>query len=258
MMRVIKKIWWLPLVLYLIIMPSFMSARVYDQPCRDISISIIDSMEYRFVTPGRLLTIIQDAEPDLLGTRLEHIDTERIEQLLSGLPELESLEVFLTADGAIHIEADQRDPLIRIITAWGNNYYIDNYGFVIPHTYAYTPRMLVVSGNIEVPDECIMGESILEQDHNMMIRQVFSIAEYINRNEFWNRQLEQIYIDKGGEIELVPRVGDHIVKFGSPGNYESKFSVLGTFYRNTMPSAGWDSYKEIDMRYKGQLVCRKK
>lgn len=257
-MRVIKKIWWLPLVVYMIIMPSFISGKVYDQPCSDIRISITDSVKYKFVTPGRLLTLVQDGEPELLGSRLKSIDTERIEQMLSSLPELESLEVYLTADGAIHIEADQRDPLMRIITAWGNNYYIDNYGFVIPHSNAYTPRMLVVSGNIEVPDECIMGESILEQDQDMMIRQVYSIAEYINSNEFWKRQVEQLYIDKKGEIELVPRVGDHIVKFGRPGNYESKFTVLGTFYRKTLPSAGWDRYKEIDMRYKGQLVCRKK
>ncbi|MFP4488361.1 MAG: hypothetical protein ACLFN1_03575, partial [Bacteroidales bacterium] len=165
-MRVIKKIWWLPLVVYMIIMPSFISGRVYDQPCRDIRITITDSVKYKFVTPGSLLTLVQVGEPELLGSRLKNIDTERIEQMLSSLPELESLEVYLTADGAINIEADQRDPLIRIITAWGNNYYIDNYGFVIPHSNAYTPRMLVVSGNIEVPDECILGESILEQDQD--------------------------------------------------------------------------------------------
>lgn len=256
MMRVIKKIWWLPLVLYMIIMPSFMSARVYDQPCRGISISIIDSMEYKFVTPGRLLTMVQDEEPDLLGSGLEEIDTERIEKLLSVLPELERLEVYLTADGLVHIEADQRNPLMRVISEYGNNYYIDKSGFVIPHSHIYTPRMLVVSGNIEVPDKCIQGESILEQDGNILIRQVFAIAEYINASEFWDRQLEQIYINERKEIELVPRVGDHIVKFGSPLNYESKFGVLGTFYRNTLAVAGWDRYKEIDMRYKGQLVCK--
>ncbi len=258
MMRVIKKIWWLPLVLYMILVPSFMSARVYDQPCRGISISIIDSMEYKFVTPGRLLTTVQDEAPDLLGSGLEEIDTEKIERVLSGLPELEYLEVYFTADGLMHIEADQRNPLMRVISVYGNNYYIDKSGFVIPHSPFYTPRVLVVSGNIEVPDKCIMGESILEQDGNTLIRQVFGIAEYIKDSEFWDRQLEQIYVNEKEEIELVPRVGDHIVKFGSPVNYESKLAVLGTFYRNTLATAGWDSYKEIDMRYKGQLVCKRK
>lgn len=257
-MRVIKRIWWLPLVLYIIIMPSFMSARVYDRLCRDISISIIDSMEYKFITAGRLLAMVQDEEPGLLGSALEDIDTERLEQLLSGLPELESLEVYLTADGVVHIDADQRDPLLRVITEYGNNYYIDKYGFIIPHSHIYTPRMLVVTGNIEVPDKCIRGESILRQDEDMLIRQVFSMAEYINANEFWKRQLEQIYINERKEIELVPRVGDHIVKFGLPLNHEAKFDVLGIFYRNTLASAGWERYKEIDMRYKGQLVCKRK
>ncbi len=245
-------------MLYLIIMPSFMSARVYDQPCSAISISIIDSVEYKFVTPGRLLTMVRDEEPDLLGSGLEGIDTERIERVLSALPELECLEVYITVDGVIHIEADQRNPLIRVISEYGNSYYIDKSGKVIPHSHNYTPRLLVVSGNIEVPDKCILGESILEQDGNMLIRQVFGIAEYIKASEFWDRQLEQIYINEREEIELVPRVGDHIVRFGTPVHYESKLDVLETFYRNTLASAGWDMYKEIDMRYKGQLVCKRK
>ncbi|MBN1388311.1 MAG: hypothetical protein JW965_07685 [Bacteroidales bacterium] len=235
-----------------------MSDKFNNEVCREIRISIIDSADYRFITPGKLLSRIQTENMKILGAGLRNIDLERLENNLAGLRELESLEVYTTADGILHVEADQRDPVMRVITAWGNNYYIDKYGFVIPHSDRYTPRLIVVSGNIEVPDNCIMGESILNQDENLPVRQSFRMVQYVNGDEFWSRFIEQIWINEKGEFELVPRIGEHIVKFGSVEDYEWKFRVLRAFYKEKIAVAGWDKYKEIDMRFKGQLVCTKK
>lgn len=245
-------------MIYMTISPSFMSDKLYDQICRDISISVTDSMHYRFITSGKLLTILQDKGPELLGERLGSIDVREIESMLKQFRELETVEVYLTTDGVLHVEADQRDPLMRVITGYGNSYYIDKYGMVIPHSNIYTPRLTVVSGNIEVPDSCILGHSILEQKDNSRIKQAFRIIEFIYEDEFWSSQLEQIWINEKGDYELVPRVGGHIVKLGSPENYETKFNILRTFYNQSLPAAGWEKYGEIDMRFKGQLVCRKK
>lgn len=242
----------------MIIIPSFMSDRVYNELCREIKITIVDSSEYRFISSDRILSMIQDEEIEALGLGLETINLEGIEDLLSSVRELECAEVYTTADGVLHVDADQRDPVMRVITSYGNNYYIDKHGYVIPHRHIYTPRMIVVSGNIEVPDSCIMGKSILTGDDNAMVKKAFSLVEFINADEFWKRMIEQVWINDRSEIELVPRMGDHIVKFGEADNYEWKFNVLGTFYRDVMPVAGWDKYRELDMRFKGQIVCRKK
>ncbi|HDZ40969.1 MAG TPA: hypothetical protein ENH59_04745 [Bacteroidetes bacterium] len=257
-MKVLKKIWWMPLVIYMTIIPSFVSDRVYNEICREIKISIVDSSQYRFITNANILSMIQDEKIEFLGHELNTINLEGIENLLLSVRELECAEAYTTADGVLHVDANQRDPVMRVITVFGNNYYIDKYGYVIPHRQIYTPRMIVVSGNIEVPDSCIMGKSILEEDDNLLVRKTFSLVEYISADEFWKRQIEQIWINDKKEIELVPRVGDHIVKFGEVGNYKWKFNVLRTFYNQIMPQAGWDKYDEIDMRFNGQLVCRKK
>jgi cell division protein FtsQ len=255
-MRIIKKIWWLPLVVYMTIIPSFISDKVYDEPCREIRVNIMDSSKYRFVTPGTLLSMIQTDNTSILGRGLNTIDLKSIENILSEVRELEKVEVYTTADGVLHVDADQRDPLMRVITSYGNNYYIDKEGFVIPHSISYTPHLIAVSGNIEVPDSCILGRSILEMDNEMMINKIFRIVNYINDNEFWNRLFEQIWISQKDEIELVPRMGDHIVKFGEAGNYEWKFMILESFYKQTLPVAGWNKYSEIDLRFEGQIVCR--
>jgi len=258
MMRVLKKIWWMPLIVYMIIMPSFVSGRVYDEICGELSIAVTDSAQYRFITAAGILSMIQDRDIKFLGQPLNTIDLDGIEEILSGLRELECVEVYTTADGKLHIDADQRDPLMRVITSYGNNYYIDKYGYVIPFSRSYTPRIIVVSGNIEVPDSCILGESILDYDDDLLIKRTFRLLDYINDDMFWQELIEQVWINDKEEIELVPRLGDHIVKFGEAGNYEWKFNVLRTFYEKTMPVTGWDKYDVIDMRFDGQLVCRKK
>ena len=245
-------------MVYMIIMPAFVSDRVYNAICTDIDINIVDSMEYQFITPGSLLTMIKENGLDPEGKNLNIIDLESIEGLLTGVRELESVEVFCTVDSVLHIEADQRDPLMRVITAYGNNYYIDKEGNVIPHSSVYTPRLIVVSGNVEVPDISIKGTSIMEQSENTLIKEAYKLARFIGDDKFWDSLVEQIYIDAGGEFEIVPRLGDHIIRFGKPYNYEWKFKILKTFYTETLASAGWDRYDEIDMRFEGQLVCKRK
>lgn len=257
-MSVLKKIWWMPLIVYMIIMPSFMSGRVYNEICGEVSIAVTDSSRYRFITAAGILSMIQDRDIKFLGQALHTIDLDGIEEMLSERRELECVEVYTTVDGVLHIDADQRDPLMRVITSYGNNYYIDKYGYVIPHSKTYTPRMIVVSGNIEVPDSCILGNSILHYDEALLIRKTFKLLAYINEDKFWQELIEQVWINEKEEIELVPRLGGHIIKFGEAGNIEWKFNVLRTFYEETMPVKGWDKYDEIDMRFDGQLVCRKR
>jgi len=147
----------MPLIVYMIIMPSFVSGRVYDEICGELSIAVTDSAQYRFITAAGILSMIQDRDIKFLGQPLNTIDLDGIEEILSGLRELECVEVYTTADGKLHIDADQRDPLMRVITSYGNNYYIDKYGYVIPFSRSYTPRIIVVSGNIEVQRTWFLG-----------------------------------------------------------------------------------------------------
>lgn len=256
-MRIVKKIWWLILVIYIIIMPSFISEKVYDELCREVKISVIDSLQYKFVTPGKIVSLIQDENLSLLGTELKNIDAAGIEEIVAGLKEIECVEVYRTADGVLHIDADQKDPVMRVITEYGNNYYIDKHGDVIPFSDVYTPRLIVVSGNIEVPDKCILGESITNLDDDEPVKGIYKLVGHLITSDFWNRQVEQIYVSSNNEIEIVPRLGDHIIKFGSTSGYEYKLRVLRSFYDEVLIGIGDPGYEEIDLRYKGQLICRK-
>jgi len=254
--RILAKIWWIPAALYLVIAPVFLGERIDETICREISINIKDSSEYSFVKSSDLFSMIHYQGNEVLGIGINAIDLEAVEAKISELRELHHAEVYRTIDGTLHVEADQRDPLLRVITAYGNSYYIDEYGMIIPHISDYTPRLLVVNGNIEVPDECIAGKPVNLLEEENILKKVFEMSSFIANDDFWSRQVEQVYINKQEELEIVPRVGQHIIRFGQVEDYMKKFSKLKTFYQTALPEVGWNRYREIDIRFENQIVCK--
>ena len=60
--------------------------------------------------------------------------------------------------------------------------------------------------------------------------------------------------DGSWEFEMVPVIGNHIVKLGNGENIEQKFNRLFIFYKQVLSRTGFDKYKTIDVRYAGQVV----
>ena len=60
------------------------------------------------------------------------------------------------------------------------------------------------------------------------------------------------------EIELIPRVGNHIILLGSEEEMEAKFEKLMLFYKKGVQQTGWNQYSIINLKYKNQLVCVKR
>ncbi len=257
-MRIIRKIWWIPLVLYMIIMPSFISDKVFSENCRSISITIVDSASYRFITSAYINSMLQSENERILGRPINEISAGDIEDRVREIRELESVEVYKTADGVLHIEADQRNPVVRIITNYGNSYYLDNDGEIIPHSLVYTPRVIVVSGNIFVPDNSIAEGNIRSLAEENILKKILEIVKLINENEFWAGQIEQLWISEDGNIDIIPRVGNHVIKIGSPERFEKKLGYLEELYLQALPKAGWNKYREINLMYEGQIVCKKR
>jgi cell division protein FtsQ len=70
--------------------------------------------------------------------------------------------------------------------------------------------------------------------------------------------VEQLNILEDGSIEMVPRVGDHIVFLGSPTNFENKLARLEKFYRYGLSKAGWNKYSYISVEFDNQIICKKR
>jgi cell division protein FtsQ len=69
-----------------------------------------------------------------------------------------------------------------------------------------------------------------------------------------------VYLENNGEFVLIPLVGEQKIIFGSAHSnqqVEDKFKRLKIFYEEGMPYEGWKKYSEINVKYDGQIVCRR-
>ena len=90
--------------------------------------------------------------------------------------------------------------------------------------------------------------------------------------ELWRNQIEQINVLPDLSVELVPRVGDHIVYLGRLPSLKSrakrmeavtsfvdkKMNRLEKFYKYGLSQAGWNRYSYINLEFDNQIICKRK
>jgi cell division protein FtsQ len=258
MSRIIRILLLIP-SLYLVIMPVFYSHWQNSKPCKKIEITIVDSSDYHFVTKRDILNTILKNNGNIIGKPLKEIKMDEIENTMSGYRELKTAEVFMSIDGTLHIIGDQRTPVMRVMPDNGGDYYVDDEGVVIRRRNLYTPRLHIVEGNVNISQAMLNGISVLDTSiKNSILKDIFYLVNYIKRDDFWSAQIDQIFVNGNDEIDLIPRVGNHIVHLGSTENFEGKLSNLQAFYEKVMPEVGWNKYSTINLAFKDQIVCKRR
>jgi cell division protein FtsQ len=246
-------------VLYLIIMPVYLASSSNSKPCSGIIIDIKDSADYHFVTKKQLTNLVYGNSSRVVGKKLKDISTFNIENRINVLHELKTAEVYLTIDGGLHVYADQRNPIMRIMPDDGGDYFVDDQGYVFRRRNLYTPRVHIVEGNVTVTGAMLDSLSVLDTSiKHSILKDMFSFVNYINDDSFWSAQIDQIYVDNKNEIDLIPRVGNHVVHLGTFENYKGKLRNLAAFYDQVLPEVGWNKYSSINLEFKDQIVCKKR
>jgi hypothetical protein len=69
---------------------------------------------------------------------------------------------------------------------------------------------------------------------------------------------QQIHVDGKRDLVLIPREGDEKFLFGQPEDIEDKFRKMEKYYTHIIPAKGEGAYKTVDLKYRGQIVCREK
>ncbi len=82
-----------------------------------------------------------------------------------------------------------------------------------------------------------------------------ALFNYVEQDEFWKAQISQMNIDKNGNINMSTQVSKQIVEFGKPVDIEEKFRKLKIFYKDILPTKGWNSYNRVSIKFKNQIVC---
>jgi len=263
--KIVRISLWVLLVLGLTSLFAFVQKQEDEILCSRISISIDrnPTIQNFFVEEDAIRTLIAQRFGQVENTPLKNINVNYLERLMYSNPWVAQADVYVTINGDVHIDIEQRQPILRIINKDGENYYMDTQGKLMLWSPDFTPRLLIASGNIKERYEDWSKLSVNELINNdtlkthTLLDDLYTMARFILADDFWSAHVEQIYINAIGEIELVPKVGDHTIIFGDPEQMTEKFWKLKTFYKEGLNYTGWENYDTLNLKFKNQVVCSK-
>lgn len=216
--------------------------------CQEIVVNINPNSP-RFLDEKEITDMIEKSGEMIVGSRLSAIDINKIETKLNASSSLANVQVFkkveskgLSFKGKLVVSLDERTPIIRIKNST-EDYYMDMEGNKIPTSAKYVERILIASGTIPTPE---IQAGLLK------------MADYVNKDEFWRAQIEQVFVQANGELLMLPQVGDYLIEFGTPEDYELKLRNLKAVYQQGFKNMGWNKYRTISVKYRNQVVCTKK
>ncbi len=258
-MRTILKILLIIPLLYLVVIPIYFSSSSTAKPVKGIEVIIKDSVDYHFITGKYLLNLVNNGSGRIIGKPAREIPMTDIENRINVLSELRIAAVYLTIDGTLKIYADQRDPVMRVMPDEGGDFFVDEDGVVVRKRNLYNPRLHIVGGNINITNAMLEGVSVLDTSiKNTILRDIYYLVDYINKDDFWSAQVDQIFVDRDDEIDLIPRVGNHVIHLGSAENFSGKLRNLEAFYDKVLPEVGWNKYSLINLEFRDQIVCKRR
>lgn len=231
----------------LVVLMSFIEFKKAGVVCKDVKV-YIPGNQY-FIDREEVDNILKIHRHKLVGRRMDDIDIHDLEEKLKANPFIESAMVYADMDGVIRVKISQRQPVVRVMNQFDQNFYIDQNGLKIPLSDNFTARVIAANGYI---DE-IFGKKV-DTLHTDIAKQILKAANFISRDSLWSAQVAQIYVNQNHEIELIPRVGTNRIMLGNADSLESKFGNLYTFYKKAIPQVGWDRYKTINIKYGNQVV----
>ncbi|MBL7943388.1 MAG: hypothetical protein JNM00_11505, partial [Flavobacteriales bacterium] len=165
--------------------------------------------------------------------------------------------VYTTVDGRCVVRVIQHDPIARILNADGSGYYIDREGFAFPLSHSYTAHVpiFVLDKSESMPVFNVMHPTDTAWAAAHVSDDIYQFTGFMLENDFLSAQTEHVHVTREGKFEMIPRVGDHIINFGSPSDLEPKYKKLMAFYAHEINKENLNLFDRINLEYTGQVVC---
>jgi cell division protein FtsQ len=211
--------------------------------CKDVVVKMDVESGYNFIDEKDVRELLSAKYANqLVGQKFKAIKMSGIEQELKKNGYIASVELFSTISGKLMIQIQQKKPMVRIINNNGVSFYLGENADTIPLSSKFTPRVLVAFGNIQ----------------NKNCSDIKILTDFINKDEFWNACVEEVYVDSNSDYQIYTKLGKQNVVIGKiDDELAEKFRKLKILYAEGLPNVGWNKYKTINLKYKGQIVCTK-
>lgn len=220
--------------------------------CDDINIQIQANSGHAFLEPADVKqTILENYGEEIIGQKMNSIELLRLEEVLQANSFISHAEVYKSLKGVLYVDVETRTPIARLMNENGSSMYVDEYGYKFPTTYRHVANVPLVRGAFE---ETFVPEDSL----SCAVEEVMPVLKYIHNDPFWKAQISEVRIKENSDILFYPEVGRMYMEFGVAENMEEKFNNLKLFFEQVANEIGWNTYKGVSVKYRGQVIAKKR
>lgn len=210
-------------------------ARVIDKPHVEFT-----SADNLFLTHDNVSKLLIQNPKGLNNKHKDIIDLNELESALSSNPMVKNAEVYMSVDGRLTAEVEQKRPIARVHT--NASYYVDDEGSFMPLSNNYSARVPLVTGKI----------------YKSKLEKVYKIAKKVDQDQFLKQHVIEIKQAENQDISLRLRQFDFVINLGSLDNLEKKINNFKAFYKKAINDKTINTYSSINLRFDNQVICTKK
>jgi cell division protein FtsQ len=246
--KLLKLTGFLLLIVFIIGTLAFTFIESKNIMCTGIEV-VFNEDEAINVDKDKLIRLVKATDNKILSKTLDEINSEIIESEIEKIPGILTADVYKlmisekgSYKGVLVVKVKNRKPVMRVITSTGS-YYLDKFGMRIPISLNYATNVLVTTGSVS---------------ETFAVEQLLPFVLYVEDNEFWKAQIQQVHVEEDGDVLLTPLVGGHIIELGDLGNYRQKLQIMREFYKQVLVKNNWDKYEMVSLKYNNQVVAKRR
>lgn len=230
------------ILVYLCVSVTVANKLQKDVVCKGVIVAIQDSASQQLITKNDVYNLLGNHGIQVKGKAIANLPIDAIEDVVQGHPMVRTSTCYPTTHHHLRIEITQRVPLMKVSNGV-EGYYIDTDHKRMPLSNKVDNKeLLVVSGAV--------GQRAAENE-------IAGLVEWIKKHRYWKHRITGIKVVHPRLYKLQQANNEPYIVIEDIKQYDVCLNRLQKWYKGTRTYTDMPKYKELDLRYKDQVIGRK-
>jgi cell division protein FtsQ len=237
---------------------AYIFYRYQNQTVKQIKLTLFRGHDKKGFLNKKLLLENIENDTSVSGKTIKEADLKKLITRLQKNPYVGSADAFFDISGNLIVNIKEKTAVVKVYSAENDPFYIDNNGKFFPCCHGYAPDIIIANGYIKglkYKNNASVFDSVYKRS---IIVPVFRLAKMISEDAFLKASISQIYVNSKNKIDLVPVIGNQLIRFGTIENAALKLDNLKAFYQKAFVKQNGNRYSQINLEFINQIVCTKK
>lgn len=220
-----------------------------NEKISNVRITVSGPQERLFITEADILhSLVKAAGNSLKNQPVGSVNLNALEKQLLKNSWIQKAELYIDNNKILRVNVEESKPVARVFTTDSRSFYVSAMSKILPLSDRFSARVPVFTA----------FPAFKNKPDSSLLASVFALGSFIVQDEFWMSQIDQVAITDAEKFEMIPKLGNQVIRFGTSDDYEEKFRKLFAFYKEVQVYAGWNKYAVIDLQFKGQIVAERR